>query len=54
MMVTERFAVIRGDNHVGILKQALTLQGIEQATELFVEKRNAIVVAVTNYLYISN
>src|SRR6185312_7487382 len=49
-VITERFSMVRGDDHHRVFEEPLTAQVVEQATELLVEKRDAIVVAVAGHL----
>ena len=45
-MIAERFSVVRGDDHQCVVEESSSLQLVEQPTELFIEERDAIVVAV--------
>ena len=48
-MLAELFAMVRGDDHVGVAEKPLALQLVEQAAELFIEESDAIVVAVAGH-----
>ena len=48
-MLAELFAVVRGDDHVCVPKNPLDFQVLEQATELFIEEGDAIVVTVAGH-----
>ena len=49
-MIAERFPMVRGDDHHGVVEEPPSSQVLEQPAELFIEEGDAIVVAVAGHL----